>query len=166
MRTTVAASKTLDIWAKAAADAAVSPSQIDRREKLSRDEFLHEYVLKNRPVVLVDAARDWPAVGRWTPQFFKERFGSKVVPVLERKRSVSVKDRVALADYVDEITSSTFENRAKYLFSLKIRHDFPDLLRDLEPHPTYWGPNWLDSDEAAQQEAGASASWYFSANLK
>ena len=101
--------------------------------------------LKNRPVVLKDAAQDWKAISKWTPQFFKEKYGSKTVPVFERKRSVTLKDTVPLRDYIDEITASNFSDRAKYLFSLRIPKEFPELLGDLEPRPTYWDPNWLDS---------------------
>jgi len=119
--------------------------QIDKRENLSKEEFLHEYVSKNRPVVIKDAARSWPALSKWTPAFFKNNYGSRQVPVFERKRAVTTKGSVALADYVDEITSSNFESRAKYLFSLKIPREFPELLKDTEPRPTYWDPNWLES---------------------
>lgn len=119
--------------------------QIDKREKLSRTEFLNEYVLKNKPVVFKDAASGWAALSKWTPQFFKENYGDRKVPVFERKRAVSTKGTVLLGDYIDEITSSDFHNRAKYLFSLKIPKEFPELLKDLEPRPTYWQPNWLES---------------------
>jgi hypothetical protein len=136
----------MDIWADEYwSDVKNSPSPIDKREKLSKKEFLNEYVLKNRPVVLTDAAREWKAVGKWTPAFFREKYGDKNVPVFERKRNVSVKDMVQLNAYVDEITSSTYQNRAKYLFSLKIPKEFPELLGDLEPRPGAWDPNWLDS---------------------
>jgi len=131
---------TLNIWSEEN-----TPGQIDKRENLSKKEFLHEYVLKNRPVVLINAAKDWKAIGKWSPQFFKESYGDRQVPVFERKRAVTVKDKVLMKDYIDEITSSTFQNRAKYLFSLKIPKEFPELLSDLEPRPTYWDPNWLDS---------------------
>jgi len=134
---------TLDLWAEDPTGSATG--SIDKREKLSRKEFLHEYVLKNRPVVITDAARDWAALSKWTPQFFREQYGDRKVPVFERKRAVTVKDSVRLAEYIDEITSSTFQNRAKYLFSLKIPKEFPELLKDLEPRPSYWDPNWLDS---------------------
>jgi histone arginine demethylase JMJD6 len=119
--------------------------QIDKRDNLSRKEFLHEYVLKNRSVVLKNSVDDWKALSKWTPEFFKDRYGAKEVPVFERKRAVMKKDTVLLRDYVDEITSSTFRNRAKYLFSLRIHKEFPELLRDLEPRPMFWDPNWLDS---------------------
>src|SRR5262249_33528627 len=143
----VNAAGTLDIFSDVAgiSERDILTEQIDKREKLSRKEFLHEYVLKNRCVVLKDAAQNWPALSKWTPQFFKEKYGTKRVPVFERKREVTLKDTVLFADYVDEITASSFENRAKYLFSLRIAKEFPELLADLEPRPTYWDPNWLDS---------------------
>ena len=118
---------------------------IDRRERLSKREFLQEYVLKNRPVILTDAAQSWKALSKWTPEFFKECYGSKKVPIFERKRTVSMKDTVSLSDYVDEITSTGCQNRARYLFSLRIAKEFPELLSDLEPRPACWDPNWLDS---------------------
>jgi hypothetical protein len=140
-------SRILNIWRddRTGSETDYSEGQIDKREKLSREEFLREYVMKNRPVVLKDGARDWPALSKWTPAFFRRQFGSKQVPVFERKRAVSVKNTVALSSYIDEITASSFQNRATYLFSLRIAKEFPELLRDLEPRPTYWDPNWLDS---------------------
>jgi histone arginine demethylase JMJD6 len=138
---------TLNIWKdeSSGSETEYASAPIDKRERLSLKEFLHEYVLKNRPVVLTDAARGWKAISKWSPEFFREKYGEKRVPVFERKRSVTLKDMVLLKDYVNEITSSTFENRAKYLFSLKIPKEFPELLGDLEPRPSYWDPNWLDS---------------------
>jgi hypothetical protein len=139
--------QTLNIWKNEITEpeAGYSSGQIDKRECLSREEFLHEYVLKNRPVVLKNAARSWKALGKWTPEFFRERYGERMVPVFERKRALTPKGMVRLKDYIDEITSSNFENRAKYLFALKIPKEFPELLEDLEPRPAHWDPNWLDS---------------------
>jgi histone arginine demethylase JMJD6 len=133
----------LNIWTEEAR--ARSAGDIDKRENLSRKEFLHEYVLKNRPVVLKDACKGWKAIGKWTPEFFKENYGARTVPVFERKRAVTVRDKILMQDYVDEITASSSDQRAKYLFSLKIPKEFPELLGDLEPRPTYWDPNWLAS---------------------
>src|SRR2546425_6620681 len=144
MQVKAEAPPTLDIWANSGTNR--TEGQIDKRENLSRKELLHEYVLKNRSVVLKDAARGWKALSKWTPDFFKKNYGSRKVPVFERKRAVTVKDMVLLSDYIDEISSSTFENRSKYLFSLKIPREFPELLGDLEPRPNHWDPNWLDSD--------------------
>jgi hypothetical protein len=138
----------MDIWQDevTGSETAYPTEQVDKRINLSRKEFLHEYILKNRPVVLKDAAQGWPALLKWTPAFFREQYGDTKVPVFERKRNVTKKDMVLLKDYIDEITSSTYQNRAKYLFALRIAKQFPELLDDLKPRPTYWDPNWLDSN--------------------
>jgi len=135
----------LKIWTDENAGLENASAFIDKRENLSREEFLREYVLKNRPVVLKDAARQWKALSKWTPDYFRQQYGHTKVPVFERKRAVNVNEVVMLRDYIDEITSSTFQNRAKYLFSLQIPKVFPDLLGDLEPRPGVWHPNWLES---------------------
>ena len=145
MGSDVEKSTRLNIWKDSQSGSSTEYSSIDKRQGLSREEFLREYVLKNRPVVLLDTARQWKALTKWTPAFFRESYGSIRVPVFERKRALVVKDMVSLGDYIDEVTSSTFQNRAKYLFSLRIAKEFPQLLQDLEPRPTYWDPNWLDS---------------------
>ena len=107
----------LNIWTEEAR--AQSAGDIDKRENLSRKEFLNEYVLKNLPVVLKDACKDWKAIGKWTAEFFKENYGTRTVPVFERKRAVTVRDKVLMQAYVDEITTSSSDQRAKYLFSLR-----------------------------------------------
>src|ERR1700676_5283055 len=99
----------LNIWTEEAR--ARSAGAIDKREKLSRKEFLNEYVLKNRPVVLKDACQDWKAIGKWTPEFFKENYGTKTVPVVERKRAVTGRHKILMKDYVDEITTSNSDQR-------------------------------------------------------
>ena len=48
---------------------------VDRHSNLSQKELLNEYVHKNKPVILTDAARKWPAIGKWTPDFFKKNYG-------------------------------------------------------------------------------------------
>lgn len=138
---------TLNIWKDGVtgSETEYPPGQIDKRSNLSRKEFLHEYVLRNRPVVITDSTKDWKAISKWTPAFFRERYASQRVPVFERKRSITVKDTVLLRDYIDEINSADSTRKAKYLFSLSIPETFPELLPDLEPRPTYWDPNWLDS---------------------
>src|SRR5882724_3579232 len=100
MQTSVQSLNNLDIWTEFSTGASPeSPGgQIDRRDKLSRKEFLHEYVLKNRPVVLKDAAKHWKAISKWTPVFFKEQYGDRKVPVFERRRAVTVKDMVLMRD--------------------------------------------------------------------
>jgi hypothetical protein len=54
---------------------------VEKRTSPSRDEFLERYVIGCRPVVLTDAAADWPALHTWSPADLKRRFGHLVVEI-------------------------------------------------------------------------------------
>jgi hypothetical protein len=53
--------------------------RIERRNNLSRDEFLERYYAQNRPVILAGEMADWPALSRWTPQYLRDAVGSAPV---------------------------------------------------------------------------------------
>ena len=109
--------------------------QIDRRSNLSYEAFIREYVKKKRPVIITDGAKDWPAVKTWNLQYFRDRLGDVALPGKSK----------LVRDMIDEMASSTKDRPSSYAFSLSIPKLFPELLRDLEPIPAYWQPNWLDS---------------------
>ena len=46
---------------------------------LSYEDFMTHYVHAGKPVVVSGVASDWPAMRKWTPQHFKERFGARPV---------------------------------------------------------------------------------------
>lgn len=54
---------------------------IDRVCKITRRQFLSEYLLANRPVVITDGLRDWAALRRWSPEYFLSKFGDIIAPV-------------------------------------------------------------------------------------
>lgn len=43
-------------------------------------DFLKRYVHANQPVVVTHIADHWPAMQKWTPEYFKQTFGDRVVP--------------------------------------------------------------------------------------
>ena len=45
-------------------------AEIERRHKLSRDEFLREYYSTNRPVIITGMMDDWPAMRKWNLDYF------------------------------------------------------------------------------------------------
>jgi hypothetical protein len=47
------------------------PSEIARIPCPTPLEFLREYVMKNRPVIITDAASHWPALSKWTNEYIK-----------------------------------------------------------------------------------------------
>ena len=52
---------------------------IDEMEGFDHDRFVRDYKSKGLPVVIKGGARHWPAVGKWTPEYFAEHFGDKSV---------------------------------------------------------------------------------------
>lgn len=54
---------------------------VERRHKLTRREFLDEYYSTNRPVVITGMMDDWPALRKWSLDFFAEAFGDREIEV-------------------------------------------------------------------------------------
>lgn len=110
---------------------------IDRRDHLSYPEFAREYLFANRPVVITDALKDWAAIGKWTPEFFKQKYGN-----LKWDLNGGSYDTAALADM---IVRSTREKPAPYLHSIQFEDYFGEIMADISPTPSYLFPNWLES---------------------
>jgi hypothetical protein len=123
--------------------------QIERREKLSYEEFAVNYLYRLKPVIITDALRGWKAIGRWTPEFFKQEFGDMKIRFSDDlKAKVGYKTDSAPIDctmesFIDRVLLSTPENPAPY-FRNQILYDlFPSLKEDIQPLPEYFEPNWL-----------------------
>jgi histone arginine demethylase JMJD6 len=123
--------------------------QIERRSKLSYAQFAKEHMFANRPVIVTDTISQWPALTKWTPEFFKREFGEMKFMIDENlKRKASYKEsngsvEYTMARFIDRVLESTDENPAPY-FCNRIFYDlFPSLKQDIEPLPEYLLPNWL-----------------------
>ena len=99
--------------------------RVDRHATISHKELLNEYVNNNKPVIIMDAAKQWPAVGKWTPEFFKKNY-----PKVSREVRGEV---IPLAEQIDRVLASTPERPAPYPYNLEVEDYFPDLMKDLEP---------------------------------
>lgn len=108
---------------------------IDRRENLPYDEFVESYVKKHRPVILKNAFPHWKALGKWTPDYLKEKVGFRTVMVDGQE--------VPLADHLDRCVASTFENPSAYMREQVLRRVTPELCEDVSPFCEYALPNWL-----------------------
>lgn len=109
-------------------------SVIERRDKLGYQEFERDYLRPHRPVIVTNALTHWRANGNWSPKFFRDRFGDKIVRIDREYR---------LAEYIDLVEASTPELPAPYLFHLHVDENFPELLDDFQPLPLHLSPNWL-----------------------
>ena len=60
---------------------------VERRARLSEEEFRWRYLLPRRPVVFTDLAEPWPVHGRGTPDYFRSRYGTHAAVPLSRNGS-------------------------------------------------------------------------------
>lgn len=56
-------------------------TDVPRRHKLSRDEFLDAYYTASRPVIITGMLDDWPAMTKWGLDYFKQHCGDREVEI-------------------------------------------------------------------------------------
>ena len=59
--------------------------EIPRVQGISKEDFLREYFIPQKPVILEDLSQDWPARQKWDFDYFKQVAGDVVVPVYDGK---------------------------------------------------------------------------------
>jgi hypothetical protein len=121
--------------------------RVPRVRKPSRSEFLDRYYARNEPVLIEGVANDWPALTRWTPAYFKQRLGQRIVEVqAHRHRDADYeinKDKLRadmrFGDYVDLVEAIGSSN--DYYITAKNAGKNADSLRelwdDIPPCPEY-----------------------------
>jgi hypothetical protein len=55
--------------------------EVERRYRLSCDEFIELYYSANRPVIITGMMEDWPALTKWNLGYFADSFGDREVEV-------------------------------------------------------------------------------------
>ena len=87
-----------------------STSKVPREHQLSAQDFYQNYYFRHRPVVLSGLIDHWPAMTRWTPDYFEQAVGDAPVQVqfgrdedasyemnsLELRSEMSMREFVAL----------------------------------------------------------------------
>lgn len=80
----------------------------------SPERFFENYYFANRPVLVRGLMQDWPALGRWTPEYFSDRFGDETIEVTaDRERDPKFEDRfpehrrqMTMRQFVDTIATT------------------------------------------------------------
>src|SRR5262249_7364076 len=108
-------------------------TQIDRRRDLPLGEFLADYMRPRRPVIIEDATDDWPAMGKWTPDWFEQHHGDKELVVDG--------EPYRLEAFVERVRAGSDADPAPYLTNLEIPRKFPELWSDVLPYLKYAFPD-------------------------
>lgn len=78
-----------------------------RIEDITPDEFHKVYLEANTPILFKGAAKNWEAVKKWSPEFFKEHYGKESVPVRVRGNQLNEEAlryvEMTVAEVVDNI---------------------------------------------------------------
>jgi histone arginine demethylase JMJD6 len=123
-------------------------SGIECRGALSYQEFTKEYLYPLKPVVIRGVLDKWGALGRWTPEFFKQEFGDMNFAINDAEYGQAGYDpnrgsSFTMSQFIDRVMNSTDDNPAPYLRNKDLTDLFPSLRKDIEPLPEYLLPNWL-----------------------
>jgi hypothetical protein len=127
---------------------------VEKRSGVSRDEFVERYVRGCRPVVLTDAARDWPAMQRWSPQDLKTRFGHLNVEIQAERNNdpnyeenkLKLRRTERLGDFVDRVLAGGPTNDYYMTANNEVlrRPEFAPLLADIGTLPDVCDRSQLD----------------------
>ncbi|MDE1999085.1 MAG: cupin-like domain-containing protein [Burkholderiales bacterium] len=101
-------------------------------------DFLHRFMRAGRPVVVTDVAPGWPALHKWTPAYFREQFGDRIVPV-------GYAEQKPFRQFIDEMLASAPGKPCPYMYRLFIHQDLPEVLPDLSPQSLHGFPRRLAS---------------------
>lgn len=137
------------------------PREVERRADLDPEAFFERYYATGTPVVLTDLVTAWPAFGRWTPAYLKERWGDvEVMATLGRAadpdydlHTASLSRPVLLGDFVDRVLAAG-ESNDLYLVANNRNSDRAGL-RSLFDDVTF-PPGWLDPARLR----GSTALWF------
>ncbi|NCD71577.1 cupin-like domain-containing protein [Mucilaginibacter agri] len=108
-------------------------SQIDRVEHISKEDFVNNYLIPRKPLVIRKATETWPALQKWTFEYLKETVGEQMVPLYDSSKADPTKPinasaaEMKFADYIDLIQREPTDLRI-FLFD-PIKHA-PGLLDD------------------------------------
>ncbi len=108
-------------------------TQIEKVEDISKDDFIKNYLIPRKPLVIKNMTKTWPALEKWTFEYLKETVGDKIVPLYDSAKADPSKPINASAaemkfgDYIDLIRREPTDLRI-FLFD-PIKHA-PGLLED------------------------------------
>lgn len=111
---------------------------IEKRDNITYDEFVEQYVKKRIPLVFKNASAAWKSNKMFTPDFFREKFG--------QYETWSDGVKYTMEEILDITAKSTPENPAPYPILFEIPEQLPELMDMFQPiHMNYAQPNWFRS---------------------
>jgi len=112
---------------------ALQLQDIPRVKTITKEEFITHYFKPQKPVVIEQFIKDWPAYSKWNLDYMKTIAGDKIVPLYD-DRPVDYKDnfnephaKMKMSDYVDLLKREPTKYR---IFLWNVLKEVPQLQSD------------------------------------
>jgi hypothetical protein len=109
-------------------------TEIERVEKLTKEEFIKNYYKPQKPVVITNQIEDWPAFTKWNFDFLRTVASDKEVPLYDSRKTdytkkVNEPDFVmTMGEYIDILEKGPTDLR---IFLYNLMKDVPSLKEDM-----------------------------------
>lgn len=140
----------LDSW-RTLANTLPSSDVIERRDRLTGDQFLREYYSTNRPVVIRGMMDNWSAIEKWTPQYLSEHFGHLPVEIQANRNKDRnyetnmhlLKKEVLFSEYIEMVHGASSATNDFYMTAynaVKNSESLKGMWKDIDLLPEYLNP--------------------------
>jgi ribosomal protein L16 Arg81 hydroxylase len=131
-----------------------SDGSVERRYRLTREEFYRQYYLRNKPVIITGMLDDWPALAKWNLDYLRDRAGGSEVEVQMGRsadsdyeiNSIQLKRRMLFGDYLGLLATAGATNDF-YMTANNSSHNrqaLAPLWEDIGRLPEYLNPQAAD----------------------
>jgi len=109
--------------------------QIPRIKRISKSDFLRDYVQPQKPVVIERLIDDWPAYEKWNLEYIREVAGDKTVPLYDDRPISSeykfneAHAKMKMSEYIDLLKSGPTNYR---IFLYHLMKEVPSLQKDFK----------------------------------
>ena len=110
-------------------------TEIERVEKLTKEEFIQNYYKPQKPVVITNQIEDWPAFTKWDFNFLREVAGDKMVPLYDSRKTDYTKKvnepdfTMTMNEYIDILEKGPTDLR---IFLYDLMKDVPAMKADMK----------------------------------
>lgn len=102
-------------------------------KSISKADFIEQYYKPQKPVLMADLIKDWPAYKKWNLDYIQSLAGDQIVPLYNnepttgRKNSVVPAKKMKLYDYIDILKTQPTDLR---MFFYNVLQKMPELTKD------------------------------------
>ncbi|OFD69124.1 cupin-like domain-containing protein [Bacillus mycoides] len=119
-------------------------NKIDKVDSITDKEFLTNYALKSKPVLLTGIIDNWKATKEWSFDYFKEKYGDTIITIHTCRPPTNTElYETSLGEYIDYIKKGDFEDNPWYC-DWTFTENTPEISEEYQAI-TAFGDNWIDN---------------------